>query len=227
MTEPAVVLLSGGLDSSVLLHYVARTLDRAPLHALTFRYGQKHSVELEMARRQAAAVPAVVEHLVLDIASFVEVAAGASTLVDGGGAIPDLATLSEEERRQPPTYVPNRNMILLALAAAAAEARGCEEVYYGAQAQDEYGYWDCTAEFLERINLLLSLNRVKPVRIMAPFVTMKKAEEVTLAVELGVDLASTWSCYRAGEFHCGTCPTCVERRAAFCESAVPDPTRYA
>jgi len=227
MTAPAVVLLSGGLDSTVLLHYVAKRLDRAPIHALSFRYGQKHSIELAMARRQSAAVPAVAEHLVLDISSFAELAAGASTLVVGGGETPDLTTLSDEERRQPPTYVPNRNMILLALAVAAAEARDCDEVYYGAQAQDEYGYWDCAADFIERINHLLVLNRARPVRILAPFVALKKAEEVRLAAELGVDLAQTWSCYRGGAFHCGACPTCVERRAAFRASGIPDPTRYA
>jgi 7-cyano-7-deazaguanine synthase len=227
MTAPAVILLSGGLDSSVLLHYIAKTLGRRPLHALSFRYGQKHSVELEMAGRQARAVEAVKEHLVVDLESFATLAAGASTLVDGGGETPDLAILSDEARRQPPTYVPNRNMILLALAAAAAEARGAAEVYYGAQAQDEYGYWDCTADFLERINHLLGLNRVKPVRILAPFVAMRKADEVRLALELGVDLAATWSCYRGGEVHCGTCPTCVERHAAFREAGVADPTRYA
>lgn len=226
MTAPAVILLSGGLDSTVLLHYVAKRLGRTPIHALSFHYGQKHSLELEMARRQAAAA-AVAEHLVLDIAVFAELAKSASTLVMGGGETPDLATLSAAERRQPPTYVPNRNMILLALAAAAAEARGIEEVYYGAQAQDEYGYWDCTADFLERINRLLALNRVRPVRVLAPFVALKKAEEIRLAAELGVDLGRTWSCYRGAALHCGLCPTCVERRAAFRAAGVPDPTRYA
>ncbi|HNW93460.1 MAG TPA: 7-cyano-7-deazaguanine synthase QueC [bacterium] len=227
MTQPAVVLLSGGLDSTVLLHYAAKRLDRAPLYALSFCYGQKHAGELEMARWQVRQVPAVAEHRVIDLGFYADLIAGASTLVAGGGAVPDLAALPAADRAQPPTYVPNRNMTLLALAAAAAEARGCAEVYYGAQAQDEYGYWDCTTQFLERVNELLALNRRQPVRVLAPFVAMRKAVEVRLGVELGVDFAHTWSCYRGGERHCGTCPTCVERRTAFREAEVPDPTAYA
>lgn len=223
----AVVLLSGGLDSAVLLHYVARRLRRSPLFALSFDYGQKHSCELAMARWQAAQVAAVVEHSVIDLGFYAPLLAGASTLLAGGAAVPDLQELSAADRHQPPTYVPNRNMVMLALAAAAAEARGCGEVYYGAQAQDEYGYWDCTPEFLARINALLALNRKRPVTILAPFVALRKADEVRRGHELGVDFAKTWSCYRGGERHCGTCPTCVERRTAFHEAGVLDPTLYA
>lgn len=218
----AVVLLSGGLDSSVLLHDVRRRLGKGALHALSFYYGQKHARELDMARTQAAAA-GVVSHRVVDISFFKELTAGGSALTDDAIPVPDLAALSAAQLAQPPTYVPNRNMVLLSLAAAYAEAAGVREVFYGAQKQDRYGYWDCTPEFVERINELLALNRVRPVRVQAPFVAMSKGDIVRLGVELGVDFSRTWSCYRGVPPACGTCPTCIERCAAFAEAGMADP----
>jgi 7-cyano-7-deazaguanine synthase len=113
--------------------------------------------------------------------------------------------------------------MLLSVAAAYAEAQGATEVFYGAQAHDEYGYWDCTADFLERINHVLALNRRYPITIHAPFVGEKKSSLVRMGLELGVDFAQTWSCYRGGDAPCGTCPTCVERAKAFAEAGVADP----
>lgn len=223
--QPAVVLLSGGADSSVLLHFVAKRLGGNPLLAVSFDYGQRHRRELEAAAAQAKAAGA--EHLVLELRFLGPLLSAGSALVSGGEAVPDLAVLSEEELRQPPTYVPNRNMMLLSMAAACAEARGVSDIYYGAQAQDEYGYWDCTGEFLARLNALFSLNRKTPVRIHAPFVRWPKAETIRLGLELGVDFAQTWSCYRGGDTACGTCPTCVERLKAFETEGARDPLIYA
>ena len=138
-------------------------------------------------------------------------------------AIPDLSQLGESERAQPPTYVPNRNMMLLSLAAAYAESKGATDVFYGAQQQDEYGYWDCTEEFLKKMNEVLSLNRGLPVRLHAPFMRMKKSEVLRAGLEMGVDYSRTWSCYRGGETPCRECPTCVERAKAFAVLDVPDP----
>ena len=221
--EPAVVLLSGGLDSTVLLQYVIKELEHAPVYALSFDYGQKHRRELEMARWQAGSLPQVREHQVVDLRSLQALYAGASALVAGGPAVPELVDVAPTERDQPPTYVPNRNMILLAVAAAWAESRNCRVVFYGAQAQDEYGYWDCTAGFVERINAVLGLNRRQPVQVVAPFAGQRKAEGVRLGIRLGVDFRQTWSCYRGGERPCKTCPTCVERTNAFAEAGVVDP----
>lgn len=228
MTNPesgAVVLLSGGMDSSVLLHYVARRLARQPVFALSFHYGQRHARELECAGIQARAA-GVAEHRVIDATFLGDLLNAGSALLTGGAAVPDLATLDPEALRQPSTYVPNRNMILLALAAASAEARGITEVFYGAQAQDEYGYWDCTAEFLERINALLALNRRQPVRIHAPFIDKPKAAILRIGLELEVDFAATWSCYRGQTLACGTCPTCIERLNAFRSLRRTDPLTY-
>jgi 7-cyano-7-deazaguanine synthase len=219
--DGAVVLLSGGLDSSVLLHEVRRRIGAAPLVALSFYYGQKHARELEMAAAQARLAGAA--HRLADMSFFRDLTLGGSALTDAAIAVPDLAELTEEQRKQPPTYVPNRNMVLLALAAALAESAGCRDVYYGAQKQDRYGYWDCTPDFIERVNDLLALNRVKAVRVRAPFAAMSKAEVVRLGVELKVDFSLTWSCYRGVAPACGTCPTCVERAEAFRLAGLADP----
>ncbi|HNT89635.1 MAG TPA: 7-cyano-7-deazaguanine synthase QueC [Candidatus Hydrogenedentes bacterium] len=224
MTEPlpAVVLLSGGIDSSVLAHYATNALGCAPVHALSFDYGQLHRLELECARFQAAAA-GVVEHRVIDVSFLGDVLRPGSALIAGGDAVPDLVALAAEQLDQPPTYVPNRNMMLISMAAAYAETRGIRDVFYGAQAQDEYGYWDCTRAFVDRINDTLALNRRDAVRVHAPFIEKRKADTVRLGLELGVDFTRTWSCYRGGERPCGTCPTCVERRNAFHEAGAEDP----
>ncbi|HOJ34026.1 MAG TPA: 7-cyano-7-deazaguanine synthase QueC [Candidatus Hydrogenedentes bacterium] len=218
---PAVVLLSGGMDSSCLIHYVAKRLLRRPVYALSFFYRQRHRRELECAQYQANLVGA--SHQIVDIAFLGDLVKSGTSLVEQGTPVPDLTEVQVEDRDQPPTYVPNRNMILLSLAAAFAEAHGATEVYYGAQANDEYGYWDCTPAFLDAINRVLALNRRTPVRVCAPFVRMSKAESLRIGLELGVDYSHTWSCYRGGEVPCGTCPTCVERHNAFAAAGVPDP----
>jgi 7-cyano-7-deazaguanine synthase len=223
---PAVVLLSGGVDSSVLLHHVARALGHAPVHAISFNYGQRHARELDCARWQAAAV-GVASHRVIDLSFLAPLLQAGSTLIAGGAAVPDLSELDAAALTQPPTYVPNRNMMLLSMAAAYAEANGVHDVFYGAQAQDEYGYWDCTIAFLERMNAVLDLNRKTPVQIHAPFVRDSKAVTVQRGLALGVDFAHTWSCYRGGEKACGTCPTCVERVNAFAACGARDPLEYA
>ena len=210
----AVVLLSGGMDSATLLWYVKKELRVPEIHALSFAYGQRHARELEMARWQARTAGVAV-HREVDISWFGELLAGASVLTDASRTVPSLDELSAEERRQPATYVPNRNMIFLSIAAAYAEARGMTDIFYGAQAQDEYGYWDCTVDFIEGINHLLGLNRGRAVTVHAPFAGKSKAQVLELGIELGVDYEHTWTCYRGDAEACGSCPSCVERQRAF------------
>lgn len=221
--EKAVILLSGGIDSTVLLHLLSRR--GYALYALACRYGQRHSKELECARIQAELAGAA-SFQCLDMGFLGGLLQEGSVLIDCGAPVPDLADIPPNLRDQPPTYVPNRNMLLLSVAVAYAEAIGAPGVYYGAQAQDEYGYWDCTPDFLERINALLALNRRRPVRVEAPFLRCSKADNVNLGLELGVDFGATWSCYRGGKRACGTCPTCVERLNAFKIAGVEDPLSY-
>lgn len=222
----AVVLLSGGMDSTVLLHHVAQRLQRRPVHALSFDYGQRHARELEAASWQARAARAATHHIV-DMSFLADLVSAGTTLVRGGGDVPDLDALDPSTLDQPPTYVPNRNMILLSIAAAYAEAHGVRDVFYGAQAHDEYGYWDCTREFLDCLNVTLALNRRDPVTIHAPFIDLRKDALVTLGQELGVDFTHTWSCYRGGATACGACPTCRERLNAFAAARAKDPLPYA
>ncbi len=223
--KPAVVLLSGGMDSTTLLHHVVHNLGRSPVHAISYNYGQRHARELDCARWQARAA-GVTAHPILDVSFLGRLVEPGTVLVPGGEDVPDLDELSQAQLDQPPTYVPNRNMMLLAMAAAYAEAQGIRDVFYGAQALDEYGYWDCTAEFVQRLNKVLALNRRDAVCIHAPFVTMTKAESLKIGFALGVDYAHTWSCYRGGEKACGTCPTCIERLKAFREVGAKDPLPY-
>ena len=223
--KAAIVLLSGGLDSSVLLHHVVATHKEAAVHALGFNYGQRHVKELECAAWQAERA-GVHEYHVIDLSFLADLIRDGTSLVAGGTQIPDLNAIAAADRAQPPTYVPNRNMTLLSIAAAYAEAQNVFDIYYGAQAQDEYGYWDCTIDFLERINAILALNRARPIRVHAPFTSRKKADLVTLGSELQVDFSRTWSCYRGETLSCGTCPTCVERLNAFRDAGLDDPLPY-
>lgn len=217
----ALVLLSGGVDSTTLLHFVKQREHVVEIHALTFLYGQKHLREVDMARWQARNA-AVAVHKELDISALGGVTGGKSALTGRDVEVPDLEDISEDERQQPRTYVPNRNMVFLSLAAAYAETEGIVDIYYGAQQQDEYGYWDCTRDFVDRINEVLSLNRDKPVKVRAPFVDMKKTDVVKIGLELGVDYSHTWTCYRGGAVPCGRCPSCVERQAAMVEAGRRD-----
>ena len=224
-SHSALVLLSGGLDSTVLLHHVSKQLQRQPIHALSFQYGQRHTRELDCAQKQAVSI-GVAQHHIIDLNFLGPLIANGSSLITGGAPVPDLDALDEAERHQPSTYVPNRNMMLLSMAAAYAEAHGIYTLYYGAQAQDEYGYWDCTPEFLTRINAVLSLNRKTPVTVEAPLMRHSKADNVRLGLQLGVDFSQTWSCYRGGDKACGTCPTCIERLNAFQALNETDPLPY-
>ena len=219
--DKAVVLLSGGLDSTTLLHYV-KSQGAGEIYALSLIYGQKHSREIEMAKWQADAV-GVREYRCVDIGFVGGLLQGGSALTNPDIDVPDLADLEDGQLSQPPTYVPNRNMIFLSLASAWAESVGAKAVYYGAQVQDQYGYWDCTVDFVAKINDVLALNRQTQVIIEAPFAEMSKAELLRIGLKLGVDYGHTWSCYRGGDVACGSCPTCVERVRAFAEVGMNDP----
>jgi len=222
----ATILLSGGLDSTILLHYIAKKICIPEIYCLSFNYGQKHSIELQKAKWQVKQISQVKKHIIIDISFFADLLNNACVLTRGGKPIPNLKDIKKSELSQPPTYTPNRNMVLLSLAAAFAEAHNCDVIYYGAQAQDEYGYWDCTTEFIKKINAVLCLNRKNKIKILAPFVNLKKADELKIGVELKVNFSQTWSCYKGGKKHCGECPTCIERKNAFKNINLPDPTDY-
>ena len=221
----AVILLSGGMDSTTLLYYIKKVIGCSEIDALTFYYGQKHSHELECAAWQANAA-GVREHVQIDLSCYRELIAGASALTDSQIVLPDLTDLSPDDLGQPLSYVPNRNMVFLSLAVAYAEAREIKQVFFGAQMHDRYGYWDCTPEFLKRMNSVLALGHRKAVLLRAPFIAMSKSEELLIGIKAGVDYAHTWTCYRGQEKACGSCPACVERLSAFEKVGIMDPVPY-
>jgi 7-cyano-7-deazaguanine synthase len=217
----SVVIVSGGMDSVTLLHHLVKIEKRRPA-AITFIYGQKHDKEIEFARTQAALLDCR-QHLVLDL-SLLRPLFATSALVSDSLAVPNVLEVLGDP--QPITYVPNRNMIFLALAAAYAESHGVTEVFYGAQKHDMYGYWDTTPDFLERLNQVYSLNRKTPITIKAPFVNWSKADILRLGLAMAVDYSQTWSCYEGQALACGRCPTCAERLSAFAAVGLPDPIPY-
>ncbi|MBP7999704.1 MAG: 7-cyano-7-deazaguanine synthase QueC [Chloroflexi bacterium] len=216
-----VAIVSGGMDSVTLLHHLVKTEKRQPA-VLTFVYGQKHDKEIAYARMQAGLLSCTT-HLVLDL-SLLRPLFAHSALVSVNMAVPDIATVTGDP--QPATYVPNRNMIFLALAAAYAETNNVNDIFYGAQSHDMYGYWDTTPEFLTQLNQVYRLNRKTPIQIHAPLVHHSKTDILRLGLELGVDYAQTWSCYEGQELACGRCPTCAERLQAFTNLGLTDPLLY-
>lgn len=218
----SVAIVSGGMDSITLLHHLVKVERRKPA-VITFFYGQKHDKEVEFAKTHATLLGCDT-HLILDLVLLRPLFAS-SALVSSEIKIPNIDVVQGDP--QPPTYVPNRNMIFLALAAAYAESHDVTEVFYGAQRHDMYGYWDTTPQFLEQLNQVFMLNRKTPITIKAPFVTYSKADILRAGLEMEVDYSQTWSCYEGHEQACGLCPTCAERLGAFMEIGIPDPIPYA
>jgi len=224
MARKAVCLLSGGLDSSTCLA-IARS-EGYRCYALTFDYGQRHRVELEAACKVAAALGAE-DHLILRVDLG---AIGASALT-GSYLVPKGRPLVEMASNIPPTYVPARNTVFLALSLAWAEALGASDIFIGANAIDYSGYPDCRPEFLEAFERLANLATKAGVegslrfRVHAPLLYMSKADIIRKAVELGLDLSLTHSCYDPGPLGepCGACDACLLRQKGFAEAGLEDP----
>ena len=222
--RPAVVLLSGGLDSATTLA-IARDQGYS-CHCLSVDYGQRHRAELDAAVRVARALGAV-EHqtLALDLATF-----GGSALTDRSIAVPAAGP----QAGIPVTYVPARNTIFLSLALAFAEVRDAADIFFGANAVDYSGYPDCRPEYMRAFEALANLaTRAavdgKRLTLHTPIIDLTKAEIIRRGGDLGVDYALTVSCYQANAegLACGVCDSCRLRRAGFEGAGVADPTGYA
>ncbi|HEX3696004.1 MAG TPA: 7-cyano-7-deazaguanine synthase QueC [Polyangia bacterium] len=227
MSAEAIVLLSGGLDSATAL--AMTKADGLRCHALSFRYGQRHAVELEAARRVAAA-QGVASHKVIDLDLR---AVGGSALTDEI-AVPKGRTEAEMAACIPVTYVPARNTIFLAYAIAVAEVTGASAIVVGVNVLDSSGYPDCRPEWLTAMQEVARLGtkagvEQRPLNIRAPLIRMSKAEIIGAGTALGVDYGLTHSCYDpdATGAACGACDACVLRRRGFEAAGVVDPTRYA
>lgn len=223
MNNSALILLSGGIDSTTLLHHMSKNIKIKNIVVLSFNYGQKHSKELIESQWQVDQIKNVKRHFFADLPFLESVLTKTSSLVGQTIPVPPLKELSDSDLIQPSTYVPNRNMLLLSLAASYAESLDINKVYYGSQAQDEYSYWDCTDEFVKKMNEVLSLNRKNKIQIEAPFTHKSKTEIIALGLSLGVNYKRTWTCYNGKEKPCLVCPSCIERKNAFKNNHIPDP----
>jgi len=227
MNRPAVVLLSGGLDSATAAA-IARS-DGFELYALTVDYGQRHRSELRAARRVAQAL-GVVRHVVLSVDMR---PLGHSALTDSI-EVPKGRSDEQIAAGIPPTYVPARNTVLLALALAFAETIPAADIFIGVSAIDYSGYPDCRPQFVEQFQRLANLatkagvEGVLKFRIHAPLIHLSKAQIIRRGVELGLDYGLTHSCYDPDQQGraCGQCDACLLRKKGFAEANVPDPTVY-
>lgn len=229
MPRSAVVLLSGGLDSTTCLAVAIRR-DGLQAHCLSFDYGQRHGFELDAAREAAATWGAASHRVIrLDPSAF-----AGSALTDANLAVPKDRSDHEIGGGIPVTYVPARNTVFLAYALATAEVLDAEAIYVGVNALDSSGYPDCRPEFIEAFQRLAHVATAagvqgRGVRIEAPLLALGKAEIVALGASLGVDYGRTHSCYDpSGDGGaCGRCDACLLRAAGFAKAKLADPTRYA
>ncbi|MFQ5553721.1 MAG: 7-cyano-7-deazaguanine synthase QueC [Thermoplasmata archaeon] len=223
--DSAVVLLSGGLDSSTTLA-IARA-DGFAVHAMTFAYGQRHEREVRAAQAVANALGSRDHRIVeLNLRAF-----GGSALTDDGIEVPMARDLEEISEGIPRTYVPARNTMFLSYALAWSEIVGAKAIYIGANFLDASGYPDCRPEYYEAFERVARLGTKRgvegdPVTIRRPLIEMTKAEIVQRALALEVPIDLTWSCYLGGEQACGLCDACQLRLKGFHEAGVLDPIPY-
>jgi len=226
MNDKAVVLLSGGIDSTTTL---AIAIDqRFDVFAISFCYGQRHKVELEAAKRIAASFN-VKSHLMLDV----DLTAIGGSALTGNLELPKDRDVEKMSAEIPVTYVPGRNIIFLSLALAWAEVLGACDIFIGANAVDFSGYPDCRPEFLAAFEEMANLGTKagiegKKMSIHAPLIKLTKAQIIQKGLELGVDYSLTLSCYDPTDNGraCGKCDSCLLRKKGFQETGIPDPTVY-
>ncbi|MFE3558717.1 7-cyano-7-deazaguanine synthase QueC [Streptomyces sp. NPDC059193] len=226
MTGPAprtaVLISSGGMDSAVAAYDLAD--QGAALILLSFDYGQRHVKELAYASQIAGRLGAV--HHTIDLRSVGGLLAG-SALTDTSVAVPDG---HYSDATMVSTVVPNRNAIMLNIAAAVAISEKADAIAFGAHAGDHSVYPDCRPLFFDKVSQSITAGNegllVEGFRVLAPFLHLTKADIARRGAELEVPFEETWSCYKGGELHCGVCGTCVERREAFTLAGLADPTVY-
>jgi 7-cyano-7-deazaguanine synthase len=222
----AVILLSGGLDSSTVL-YQAKA-DGCECYAISFDYQQRHRRELESAKSIALSAGVKIHQIVnFDLTQW-----GGSALTDNRIELPSDRTLAEMSQNIPITYVPARNTIFLSFALAWAETLAADRIYIGVNALDYSGYPDCRLDYIQAMQEVFRLGTKQgregnPINIVTPLIELKKTEIIQLGNKLGVPWKQTWSCYAGGETACGVCDSCRLRLAAFEELGLQDPVPYA
>lgn len=224
----ALVLFSGGLDSTTCLALAVEEYGADNVMALSLRYGQKHEREIESANKCAEYYN--VRHITFDVSKIFE-DSDCSLLKKNVEEIPKesyAGQLTKTNGKPVSTYVPFRNGLFLAISASIALSEGCDWIYYGIHADDAAGnaYPDCTPEFNRSMNNAIYEGTGRVVRIVAPFVEKTKADIVAEGLRLKVPYELTWSCYEGGEKPCGKCGTCIDRLKAFESNGVKDPLTY-
>lgn len=221
MGRKAVVLLSGGLDSTTALFWAKR--EGYACVGLAVHYGQRHARELQSARRVANAAGIELHEVRLDLPWL-----AASSLVDASSQLPDVPLGEIGAGPIPSTYVPGRNTVFVSLAVSLADAEGAEAIVIGANALDYSGYPDCRPDYYRAFAKVAALGtrrgaEGKPLAILVPLIKLDKAGIVRLAEQVGAPLALTWSCYAGGKAPCGRCDSCKLRAKGFDEAGRPDP----
>lgn len=219
--KKVVVILSGGMDSTTLLYDVVATYGCANTFAISFNYGQNHSKELEGAKKTCEKLH--VNQKIVDISFMGKDLLFGSSLVSGSDQIPE-GNYDDENMKS--TVVPNRNMILISMAAGYAISLDAQILFYGAHAGDHAIYPDCRPEFVTKMQEVLSLCDWKPVKLEAPYLYADKGDIAVIGQHLGVDYSLTWTCYKGGEKACGKCGSCRERLEAFEKAGTTDPVPY-
>jgi 7-cyano-7-deazaguanine synthase len=213
-----IVLCSGGMDSVTALHWARR--EHAVAAALSFDYGAKHNPrEIPLAAEQAKIVGTRHEVIALDFVNRLF----ASALLQSGGEIPEGHYAAANMQQ---TVVPFRNAIMLSVACGLAESVGAEGLVIAAHTGDHTIYPDCREDFMRAMGDAMRLGTYAGVQLLRPFIDLNKGQIAALGAQLGVDFSRTWSCYKGGARHCGKCGTCVERREAFQQAGLTDPTDY-
>lgn len=218
--KSTLVILSGGMDSTVLTYYISNSDAYSLAGCISIDYGQRHAKEL------ACAIETVrhlhTQHYYLDLSNLRDVLDASALTSDR--PVPEG---HYEEDSMQATVVPNRNMILLALAGGVAISKGAKAIAYGAHSGDHAIYPDCRPSFREAMRTAFQLCHYENVELLTPFIYRTKAELVKHGMQLGVNFKKTWSCYKGGDIACGRCGTCVERLEAFYRAGFEDPLEYA
>lgn len=224
----AVVVMSGGMDSTIAARLAVEKYGKENVHALSFYYGQKQSIELDKAQQNSATL-GLAKHTLVDITFLGDMVRGVSANIVGGQAMPTIRDILGDPA--PVTEVPFRNSILIMVAASYAQANRLQVIFTGVQAQDEYSYWDTTPAFIQAMNDVIKQNRVHNIKVHAPWQGVNKAQEIAILQELDGNadlLKNTLTCYDPVDgVSCAKCPSCAERIANFAKVGLVDEIPYA
>ncbi|KAA3635812.1 MAG: 7-cyano-7-deazaguanine synthase QueC [Calditrichaeota bacterium] len=218
MSKKAIILLSGGIDSTTALYHSQENYEI--VKAVSFDYGSKHNAkEIDFAQHHAEALN--IPHALIELPFINELFK--SHLLQSGGDIPDG---HYQEKIMKQTVVPFRNGIMLSIAGGLAESENATKLIIAAHTGDHAIYPDCRTDFMQAMSQALKLGTYTKTEIIRPFIDQDKTAIVKIGTKVGIDYSKTWSCYKGLEKHCGSCGTCIERREAFLNAGITDPTEY-